>query len=147
VSAATAQLPPLSGLRALEIGRTAATAFCGKLLAEMGLDVVIVEPNEGHKLRAAAPCAKLKTDETVSALWLYVAGGKRSIALDLQEAADRVVLDDLVAAADLVIHDLPEREACHENLAFETLRAIRPGIVVAAITPYGSGSLCRCARE
>ena len=139
MSAATAQLPPLlSGLRVIEMGRTAATGFCGKLLAEMGLDVVIVEPNEGHNLRTAAPCAKLKTGETVSALWLYLAGGKRSIALDLQDAADRAVLDNLVAAADLVIHDLPERAARNENLAFETLRAIRPGIVVATITPFGN---------
>ena len=138
MSAATAQLPPLSGLRVLEIGRTAATAFCGKLLAEMGLDVVIVEPNEGHKLRTAAPSARLKTGETVSALWLYLAGGKRSIAFDLQDAAERAVLEDLVAAADLVIHDLPERAARNENLAFDTLRAIHPGIVVAAITPFGN---------
>ena len=53
MSAATKQLPPLSGLRVLEIGRTAATDFCGELPAEMGLNVVTVEANEGHKLRTA----------------------------------------------------------------------------------------------
>ena len=53
MSAATAQLPPLSGLRVLDIGRTAATAFCGKLLSEMGLYVRVAEPDEKHKHRTA----------------------------------------------------------------------------------------------
>lgn len=133
MSAATAQSPPLSGLRVLELGRSAATAFCGKLLAEMGLDVVVAEPKEGHRLRTAAPRATLKTGETVSALWQYLAGGKRSVVVNAGEAT----LDELIAAADLVIHDLPESAACNEGLGFERLRTLRPGLVVAAITPYG----------
>jgi crotonobetainyl-CoA:carnitine CoA-transferase CaiB-like acyl-CoA transferase len=136
--ATVAAEPPLSGLRVLELGRSPATAFCGKLLAEMGLDVVVVEPKDGHPLRTAAPQATLPTDETVSALWLYLAGGKRSIALDRQDAGDRATFDELVAAADLIIHDLPEQAARVEGLDFEKLRAQQPGIVVAAITPYGS---------
>jgi crotonobetainyl-CoA:carnitine CoA-transferase CaiB-like acyl-CoA transferase len=135
---AAAPSPPVSGLRVLELGRSPAPAFCGKLLAEMGLDVVVVEPKTGHPLRGAAPQAKLPTGETASALWLYLAGGKRSIALDPQDPGAQSTLDALIASADLVIHDLPDRAARDAGLAFEKLPTLRPGIVAAAITPYGS---------
>jgi crotonobetainyl-CoA:carnitine CoA-transferase CaiB-like acyl-CoA transferase len=129
---------PLSKLRVLELGSTAGTAFCGKLLAEMGLDVVMVEPPGGHPLRRAAPLAVLGTGEAASAAFLYLAGGKRSIVLDRREAADEAAFRNLIVAADLVIHDLSERAARKEHLAFAEIRELRPGIVVAAITPYGS---------
>ncbi len=129
--------PPLAGLRVLELSRSAGPAFSTKLLAEMGLDVVTVEPPQGHPLRRAAPRAALRSG-SVSALWLYLAAGKRSIVLDRDTAADRRAFDDLVAAADLIVHDLPQRAAHEQGLGFERLRELRPGIVVASITPFGS---------
>jgi crotonobetainyl-CoA:carnitine CoA-transferase CaiB-like acyl-CoA transferase len=129
---------PLSGLRVLELGRSVGPAFCGKLLAEMGCDVALVEPPGGHALREAAPRATLASGKAASALFLYLAGGKRSIVVDRRDGADGAALKELVAAADLVIHDLPEREAREQGLAFADLRKLRPGIVVAAITPYGA---------
>jgi crotonobetainyl-CoA:carnitine CoA-transferase CaiB-like acyl-CoA transferase len=130
--------PPLAGLRVLELGRTAGPAFCGKLLAEMGCDVVLVEPPGGHALREAAPRAALASGEAASALFLYLAGGKRSIVIDRRDRADEATLRELIAAADLVIHDLPERAAREQDLAFADLRKLQPRIVVAAITPYGA---------
>src|SRR4051794_35760227 len=103
----------------------------------MGCDVVMVEPPSGHALRVAAPRAALPSGEPASALFLYLAGGKRSIAIEPRDAADAAILRDLIAAADLVVHDLPEREAGEQGLAFEDLRKLQPGIVVATITPYG----------
>jgi crotonobetainyl-CoA:carnitine CoA-transferase CaiB-like acyl-CoA transferase len=140
VSAAPAlREPPLSGLRVLELGRSAGPAFCSKLLAEMGCDVVMVEPPGGHALREAAPRAALPSGKTASALFLYLAGSKRSIVIEPRDPADAAVLRDLIAAADLVVHDLSEREACEQGLAFDDLRKLQPGIVVAVITPYGAG--------
>lgn len=129
--------PTLAALRVLEVSRSAGPAFCAKLLAEMGLDVATVEPPEGHPLRRAAPQAPLRSG-SVSALWLYLAAAKRSIVLDREKAADRGTLEELVAAADLVVHDLPQRAARGRGLGFERLRELRPGIVVASITPFGS---------
>jgi len=92
VSAAPAESsPPLSGLRVLELGTSVGPAFCSKLLAEMGLDVVMIEPPGGHALREAAPRAVLPSGETTSALFLYLAGGKRSILLDRESATDAAV--------------------------------------------------------
>ena len=129
--------PPLAGLRVLEVSRTAGPAFCTKLLAEMGLDVVTVEPPEGHALRRAAPQAALRSG-TVSALWLYLAAAKRSVVVDRAVPSGSHALDELVAAADLVVHDLPQRSAREQGLDLELLRELRPGIVVASITPFGS---------
>jgi crotonobetainyl-CoA:carnitine CoA-transferase CaiB-like acyl-CoA transferase len=138
VSAAPAESsPPLSGLRVLELGTSVGPAFCSKLLAEMGLDVVMIEPPGGHALREAAPRAVLPSGETTSALFLYLAGGKRSILLDRESATDAAVFSELIAAADLLVHDLPDDAARQQGLAFESLRKRQPGIVVAAITPYG----------
>jgi len=130
--------PSAARLRVLELGSSAAVGFCGRLLSEMGLDVVVVEPKTGHPLRNAAPRAALEDGTTVSALWLYLAGGKRSVAFDAQLAADRTELDELIAAADLVIHDLTEQAAHDAGLGFERLRGLRAGIVVTALTPFGS---------
>jgi crotonobetainyl-CoA:carnitine CoA-transferase CaiB-like acyl-CoA transferase len=138
VSAAADSVASAWRPRVLELGQSAGSAFCGKLLAEMGLEVVMVEPKAGHPLRSAAPQAALADGATVSALWLYLAGGKRSIMFDAQDAAARTAQDELIAASDLVIHDLPEHAACDAGLTFERLRRLRPGIVVAAITPFGS---------
>jgi len=128
--------PPLSGLRVLEISRCVGPAFCAKLLAEMGLDVVIVEPPGGHPLRSAAPQVSSGSG-SASVLWLYLAATKRGIILDWRRAADRTALEELIAAADLVVHDLSQRAARDEGLGFEELRVLRPGIVVASITPFG----------
>ncbi|MBV8652526.1 MAG: CoA transferase, partial [Alphaproteobacteria bacterium] len=138
MSAAPAARAPLSGLRVLELGSSPGVAFCGKLLAEMGLDVVTVEPPEGCALRRAAPLARLPSGEQASALFLYLGGGKRSIVLDRGNATDAATFDALVSGADLVIHDLPDAAAQAQGVAFEDLRKRQPGIVVAAITPYGS---------
>ena len=129
--------PLLSGLRALELGSSVGAAFCGKLLAEMGVDVVMVEPLQGHPLRRAAPRARLDKGREVSALFHYLAAGKQSIALDRGSAAGEATLGELLEGADLVIHDLPDRAAAEARLDFTALRAARPGVVVVAITPFG----------
>jgi len=134
---ATALTPMLSALRVLEFGRTVAPAFCGKLLAEMGLNVALVEPQEGHPLRHAAPRVELATGDTESALWLYLGAGKSSIVLDPQTAAGRGSLDELVTRADVIIHDLTQHGARESGLAFDRLQKLRPGIVVVAVSPFG----------
>ncbi len=132
-----AERPLLSSLTALELGGSVGVAFCGKLLAEMGVDVVMVEPPEGHPLRRAAPRARLGDGSEASALFLYLAAGKESVVLERNGAAGRAELGELVAGADLVIHDLTDRAAAEAGFDFASLCILRPGIVVAAITPYG----------
>ena len=130
--------PLLSGLRAIEIGRSPGLAFCAKLLAEMGVDVVLVELPQAIRCAVRRRARPWTSGAEVSALFHYLAGSKRSIVLDRHDAASRAVLAELVAGADLVLHDLPERAAREQGLTLDELRTHQPALVVGAITPYGT---------
>src|SRR5258708_39368192 len=71
---------PLAGCRVIEHSRTVAAAYAGRLLASMGATVVMVEPFEGSPLRTAPP---LLDGTGHSALFAFLASGKRSLACDL----------------------------------------------------------------
>lgn len=116
---------PLAGLSVVDLSTSVAGAFATQFLAEAGADVVMVEPPGGSPLRAAAA-------------WPAVAGGKRSITLDLHDDADRAVLDGLVAGADVLVTTMRPRTAERLGLTAAGLRARNPRLVSVAITGWGS---------
>src|SRR4051795_8778001 len=83
----TAPAAPLAGLRVLECGDTLASAYAGRLLADLGADVVVVEDRAGHPLRAAGPYLGANPGRDRSAGFAYYAAGKRSICVDVGTAA------------------------------------------------------------
>src|SRR5688572_9110319 len=93
---------PLAGCRVLERSRTVAAAYAGRLLAAMGAQVVMLEPPGGSPLRRAAP---LLDDTGESALFAYLAVGKRSLLCDPTTAAGRAVLERGLDGADILIDD------------------------------------------
>jgi crotonobetainyl-CoA:carnitine CoA-transferase CaiB-like acyl-CoA transferase len=119
---------PLEGLRIIEIGEGPAVAHAGRNLADMGAEVVKIEPPEGDGMRRW-PSVEI---EGAPAVFHALNRGKASLVLNLADPAERKTLAALLKAADGVIdgspHGLaralaPERDA--------------PGLVVARITPYG----------
>jgi CoA:oxalate CoA-transferase len=93
----------LSGLSVVEFGEGIPLGYCGKLLADLGADVVKVEPPEGDGTRRYGPFPRGGDGPDVSALHLHLNTNKRSVALDVDNGADRERLGRLMAAADLVI--------------------------------------------
>src|SRR3954463_14122995 len=91
--------PPLTGLRVLEVAEGLAGPTCGVFLADLGAEVIKVEPPEGDRARAWAP-PSLDDD---GAIFVHVNRGKRGVAPDLATAEGKVGLDGLSAAADAVI--------------------------------------------
>ena len=89
----------LSGYRVIELGDTPGI-FTGKLLSELGCEVVCVEPPGGHPLRAEGPLIPWG-DESLSATWLAYATSIRSVILDVTVANGRAALDVLLDTADL----------------------------------------------
>jgi len=85
----------LSGFRVLDLG-TAMGAFCGKVLADLGMDVVKVEPPSGDDLRTEPPFAKGQNNREGSLRFAYFNSGKRGITLDLSRETARRILLDLV---------------------------------------------------
>ena len=134
----------LSGLRVLELGGPlagsgVAVSYCGKLLASLGDDVVKVEPPKaGDPSRRRGPFPGDSPHPERSGTFLYLNTGKRGVTLDIDDPQGREMLRQLAAATDVIIHDSPPSLARTRGLERESLAQINPGLIVAAITPFGS---------
>lgn len=123
---------PLDGVRVLDFSRVLAGPHCGRMLADMGADVIKVEPPEGDLTRFAAP--------RVNSLSLYFVQqncGKRNVSLDLRrpEAAD--LLLRLAARCDIVLENFRPGVMAKMGLGYEHVAARNPGVVYASLTGYG----------
>src|SRR4030095_6980200 len=107
----------LSGYRVLDLSSSMG-AFCGKLLRDLGMDVIKVEPREGDATRREAPFAKGDTDREGSLRFAYLNAGKRSITLDIAAESSRKLLLDLVARSDIVLEDFTPGYLSTRNLGY-----------------------------
>ena len=123
----------LDGVRVLELPDPK-TALCGKLLADMGADVVLVEPPGGAPLRAMPPCAE-STDEGLF-FWLTGAN-KRSVVLDLNAGHDRDAFLALVANADVLLDPFPPGRLAALGVDDAALSHANPSLVMASVTNFG----------
>lgn len=128
----------LDGVRVLELADSVAGAFCGKLLAGLGADVLKIEaPGRGSAYRTQGPNPNPDSVET-GALHLHLDTGKRSLAAPLDAVEGRSLIHDLVRDwATIFVVDLPLAELRARGLAWETLKALNPALVVASVTPFG----------
>src|ERR1700742_4067806 len=98
---------PLHGARVLELAGDVAGPYGGKLLGDLGADVVKVESPTGDPSRQRGPFRDGVPDPEASGFFLYLNAGKRGITLDLEQAGGRAALLDLVADFDVLIEDYP----------------------------------------
>ena len=130
---------PLASLRVLELGSMVAAPFCGKLLASLGADVVKVEPpKSGDPSRRRGPFPGDSPHPERSGMFLYLNTGKRGVTLDADDPQGREMLRQLAAETYVIIHDSPPSLAGKRGLEQQALAAVNPGLIVAAITPFGS---------
>ncbi len=127
----------LEDLRVVELGGMVSAAYATKLMADLGADVVKVEDPSGDRARLRGPFPGGAADAEKSGLFLYLNTNKRGVVLDLTSAADRARFDDLVAWADLVVHNYTPAEMAARGLDYERLRAVNPRLVLCSITPFG----------
>ncbi len=123
----------LDDLHVLDLTTSMAGAWCTRLLADLGADVVLVEPPAGHPLRRLRPL----TADGSSIPARYVQANKRSLAADLETDDGRRRVASVAATSDVVVDSHSPGELARFGLDFETLERQRPGIVVASITPHG----------
>jgi len=137
-SAERISVPPgaLSRTRVLDLS-SRFSYYTGKLFANMGADVILVEPPGGCALRAQGPYLLDRPDPELGVAFNYLNAGKRSITLDLDSPADVKRLHALAATADLVIEDSVPGTAGARGFDYESLAAIQPRLVVTSITPFG----------
>jgi crotonobetainyl-CoA:carnitine CoA-transferase CaiB-like acyl-CoA transferase len=124
---------PLEGVRVVEYAQYVAGPLCGVLLADLGADVVKVEPPTGDGYRHVLPAAP-----GVGRYFVPLNRGKRSIVVDLKSGEGVATSARLLDSADVVIHNfLPDR-ARRFGLEWEQLHAAQPALVVGRVTSFGT---------
>lgn len=125
----------LAGLRVLDLAGPFGN-YCGKLFADMGADVILIEPPEGAPSRRRPPIGEWGTDEA-QFTYLYENTSKRSLCLDLSQPSDRAILRQLVESADLFIETEKPGVLTGQGLGQADLRALNPALVYTSITGFG----------
>ena len=121
---------PLDGVRVLDLSRLVAGNLLTHVLADMGADVIKIEPPEGDALRAWQL-------DGVAVQWKVYARNKRSIVIDLKSEADRAIFRSLIATADMLVENF--RPGVLDRLGFglAALHEIQPRLVVIRISGWG----------
>lgn len=125
----------LNGIRVIDLSTVVLGPYATQLLADMGADVVKVEPRGGDVFRGARPGRKGGD----GAGFLNVNRNKRSIMVDLDTADDRETLYRLVATADVFIHNLRERSARKLGVDHRSISERKPDIVYCSARGFAHG--------
>lgn len=126
----------LTGLRVIELSNERC-AWAGKLLADMGADVILVEPPGGDAAREYGPFLDDEPGADRSLYWWHHHTSKRGIVLDLETDADRAALRKLAASADIFLEAEPPGVLAAKGLDHPELLAANPRLVYCSITPFG----------
>jgi len=125
-----------SGVRVLDLAGESAV-FTGRLLADLGAEVVRVEPPRGDAVRRRRPFLDGREDLEKSLYHLHFNRNKLSVALDLARADDRARFLRLAQTADVVLETAPPGVMDALGIGYETLQATNPGLVYTSVTPFG----------
>lgn len=126
---------PLAGCRVIERSSTVAAAYAGRLLAVMGAEVIMLEPAGGSPLRQAAPLIEGSQE---SALFAYLAAGKRSLACDLSSPSGRELLEHELEHSDIFIDDIHVRDRVAQGVHAQAIAERFPRLVHVSVLPFGA---------
>ncbi len=127
---------PLSGIRVIDLA-TERAELAGRLLADLGAEVIKVEPPGGALARRFPPFATGPSGEQESLYWAAVALGKRSVELDLSSEAGREHLRRLVMSGDILIESFDPGVMSSFGLGYDELSTLRSELIYVSVTPYG----------
>ena len=125
----------LAGFRVLDFGRYIAGPYCAALLADLGADVIRIERRGGGEDRWVAPVGP----DGVGAMFLVMNRNKRAMSLDPACPEGREIVKKLVATADVVVANLPPEVLRSLALDLDSLRAVKPDIILTTVTAFGAG--------
>ncbi|OFX06167.1 MAG: hypothetical protein A3E78_14775 [Alphaproteobacteria bacterium RIFCSPHIGHO2_12_FULL_63_12] len=129
----TAPRGPLAGVRILDLSRVLAGPYCTTLLWELGAEVLKVEqPGHGDDTRAFPPF-----QQGESVYFASINRGKRSLALDLKNADDRRVFEELLGRSDVLVENFRPGTMEHFNLHYEAIKNRYPSLVYASVSGFG----------
>lgn len=126
--AATSVAPsnrPLEGIKIVDMSIFVAGTFCSMLLADLGADVIKIEPPHGEPGRVGA------------SIFFASNRGKRSIVLDLKQESDLEKMRQLISTADILHHNMRPGTLDRLGLGHDVVRRLRPGLIVSDMSAYG----------
>lgn len=126
----------LEGTRILDLTNQAGV-YCCKLLANMGADVIKIEPPGGDPMRQTGPFLNGLADPEKSLYWFHMNTSKRSITLNLASGQGKELFKKLAAKADVVVETFPPGRLPEMGIGFDNLAGINPGLILTSITPFG----------
>jgi len=126
----------LSGIKVVEVSTWAAGPSCGMWLAELGADVVRVEPIQGDPVRGIMQTGVLPVTD-FNWMWEMWNRSKRGIAVDLAQEAGQEIIHKLVEKTDIFLANLRPSTLKRARLDYETLSRLNPRLIYANITGYG----------
>jgi crotonobetainyl-CoA:carnitine CoA-transferase CaiB-like acyl-CoA transferase len=124
---------PLAGVRVVDLTAMVMGPYCTQIMADMGADVIKVEPPEGDDTRyiSVGPAPGM------SGVFVNVNRGKRSVVLDLRSDAGKAALRTLIETADVFIHSMRSKAIARLGFSYEQVAAINPAIVYTNCYGYG----------
>ncbi len=125
---------PLTGVRMLDLTSVIMGPYATQMLADLGADVIKVEPPAGDVMRHAGPMR----NPGMGPLYLNLNRNKRSVVLDLKRSAAREALLKLIGSADVLIHNVRPQAMTRLGLDYETVKASNPGIIYVAAVGFGT---------
>ncbi|HWF28321.1 MAG TPA: CoA transferase, partial [Mycobacterium sp.] len=129
----TAGTGPLAGVRVVDLTAMVMGSYCTQIMADMGADVIKIEPPEGDNTRyiSVGPAPGM------SGIFVNVNRGKRSVVLDLQSESGKIALRALIEQADVFIHSMRAKAIARLGFSYDEVAAINPAIVYTNCYGYG----------
>ncbi len=127
---------PLSDIRVLDLTDDKGL-LCGRMLADMGADVIKIEKPGGDPARNTPPFYHDIPDPEKSLFWFAYSLNKRSITLAIDSEDGKAILRDLVRKADVLVESFPVGYLKKIGLDYAELRQINPNLIMASISPFG----------
>src|SRR5439155_23749575 len=127
----------LDGLTVIEHNRTGAAAYAANLMADLGAELIKLEPPTGDPDPYLGPFPGREPHTEKSGTFLYLNCNKQSMTLDITTDSGLEVLESLLREADAFIHDLPPAEAESIGLSDKRLRAGKDRLVTTTISAFG----------
>jgi crotonobetainyl-CoA:carnitine CoA-transferase CaiB-like acyl-CoA transferase len=133
----TPAAPPLNSLRVIDLSTWIGGAYCTKLLADGGAEVIKVESSDGDPLRRWSASGAVVSPDADGALFNFLSASKQSVVVQSEGADDLASLHSLLASADVVVWSRGSPVAEHAALHPREVLRTHPHLIVTSITPFG----------
>ncbi|MDE2687194.1 MAG: CoA transferase [Chloroflexota bacterium] len=128
----------LKGIRALEIGEGVSVPYCGKILAQLGAEVVKVEPLEGDIARRMGPFPGDEPHPEKSGVFLALNANKHGVTVDIDAEGCPDAIRRLARASDIVIESMPIGWLDERQLGYAHLIEDNPALIMTSLSPFGT---------